>query len=216
MRVYVHGAGRRGRDAWPSAPEEDSVFASLDFSRPMDENVASLVALTSPGSLLVAHSAGAVPVILALQTGSLSVNGIVLVEPGLYDVARGADAIERHIDAMTRARDLSGAGDLFGYWSIVRPLMFGGPAERSRWGAEREMAARFEAKHPPWGFAVDASAIAGVPTLVITGGWNDEYETIAGVLERHGAAHQQLPGYTHRPQDHPEFEVTVDEFFRSR
>lgn len=181
----------------------------------MEENVASLAALTPRGAVVFAHSAGAVPVFLALQARALSLRALVLIEPGLYDIARGDAAIESHIDTMTRARALSSVGDLFGYWSIVRPLMFGGPAERSRWDAEKEAAATFEAKQPPWGFAVEASAIADLPTLVITGGWNAEYEAIAHVLEGHGASHLQLRGHTHRPQDHSGFAAAVEEFLHS-
>lgn len=216
MRVYVHGAGRKGREAWPSVPNDGALFSSLDFAAPMEENVAALTALTPNGSVVFAHSSGAVPVFLALQTQSLLISALVLIEPGLYDIARGNDAIESHIDAMTRARALSSVGDLFGYWSIVRPLMFGGDAESSRWDQEREVAAMFEAKQPPWGFSVDASTIAGLPTLVITGDWNAEYEAIARVLSEHGASHQKLRGNTHRPQDHPDFVSTVEAFLRTR
>ncbi|MBN8424668.1 alpha/beta fold hydrolase [Microbacterium esteraromaticum] len=212
MRVYVHGAGRQGRDAWPSIPDQGSRFASLDFTGPMDANVASLAALSPRNSVVFAHSAGAVPVFLAVQARQIAARALVLVEPALYDVARGVPVIEDHIDAITRARALSRSGDLFGYWSIVRPLMFGGPAERSRWDEERETAARFEAKQPPWGFGVASSAIVGVPTLVITGGWNAEYETIAGVLIEEGATHVQLRGVNHRPQDHSGFADTVERF----
>lgn len=178
----------------------------------MSENVASLAALTPRDSVVFAHSAGAVPVFMALQAYEIALRALVLVEPGLYDVARGNPAIESHIDAMTRARALARHGDLFGYWSIVRPLMFGGPAERSQWAKEREAAARFEAKQPPWGFDVDSSAITRVPTLVVTGGWNAEYEAIADVLKEQSASHIQLRGNNHRPQDHPAFADAVDEF----
>lgn len=64
----------------------------------------------------------------------------------------------------------------------------------------------------PWGHGVRPDVITGIPTLVITGGWNDEYETIAGALARHGARHVVLKGATHRPQDLLGFAAAVDEF----
>lgn len=218
MRVYVHGAGRKGRDAWPSATPADgsALFASLDFTKPMEENVASLAALAPRGCVVFAHSAGVVPAFLAMKAGTLSPRALVLVEPALYDIARGHDAIEHHIETMTRARALSSDGDLFGYWSIVRPLMFGGTADPSRWHTERELAASFEKKQPPWGFDVEPSAITTLPTLVVTGDWNAEYEAIAAVLVEHGASHRKLRGNTHRPQDHPGFETAVDGFLRAQ
>ena len=40
-----------------------------------------------------------------------------------------------------------------------------------------------------------------VPTMVITGGWNQEYEEIGKRII--GANLRTLTGYGHRPQDHP-------------
>lgn len=212
MRLYVHGAGRTGRDAWPSAAGRDDLFAGLDFARPIEENVASLVSAAPGASVVFAHSVGAVPVFLALQEQALSPRAIVLIEPALYDIARGHSAIESHIETMDRAREHAAAGDLFGYWTIVRPLMFGGEAEAPRWEQEREAVAKFAAKQPPWGFPVQASAISELPTLVVTGNWNEEYEAIASVLVTEGALHRKLPGNMHRPQDHPGFASAVEEF----
>jgi hypothetical protein len=57
-----------------------------------------------------------------------------------------------------------------------------------------------------------SETIACVPTLVVTGDWNDEYEAIAEELTVHGAEHRHLRGFGHRPQDHPDFPALVDEF----
>jgi hypothetical protein len=50
----------------------------------------------------------------------------------------------------------------------------------------------------------------GVPTLVVTGGWNDEYEAIASRIV--GARHVTLAGHGHRPQDHPDAAGVVRSF----
>lgn len=57
---------------------------------------------------------------------------------------------------------------------------------------------------------------AKVPTLVVTGGWNDEYEAIAERLARSGAERVELSGSKHRPQDHPGFESALADFLGSR
>lgn len=206
MRVYVHGSGRAGRDAWPCAPSDDAVFADFDPSLALEGKIDELAAITPLGATVIAHSAGAVPVTLAVAQGRIQASALVLVEPALYDVARGIPAIEHHIEVMTSARQRADAGDLFGFWSIVRPLMFGAPAEATSWNAEREFASRFASIELPWGHDITATMLAGVQTLVITGGWNDEYEAIAAVLMKAGATHVQLLGHEHRPQDHPDFE----------
>jgi hypothetical protein len=212
MRVYVHGAGRTGREAWPFASVDDAIFADLSAASTMEEKVAELHKLVPPESMVIAHSAGAIPVCLAIHQGVIEAEALVLVEPALYDVARGDLAVEHHVGAMTEARALAGAGDLFGYWSIVRPLMFGGPADPATWGADEEFAARFASLTPPWGYPITPETIAGLPALVVTGGWNSEYEAIARALASRGAIHEQLVGEDHRPQDHPDFESVVEQF----
>lgn len=212
MRVYVHGAGRPGREAWPRASTADATFLDLASATTVEAKILALKHQTPDGSTLLAHSAGAVPAVRAIASREVSITDLVLVEPALYDIARGMPEIERHVGAMTEARARSEAGDLFGFWSIVRPLMFGGPADMATWDSEREGAARFASIELPWGHGVTPDMIAGVPTLVITGGWNDEYEAIAAVLASHGALHRQLVGNDHRPQDHPDFESVVHDF----
>ncbi|MBX3092989.1 MAG: alpha/beta hydrolase [Cryobacterium sp.] len=206
MRVYVHGAGSSGRDAWPFAPDEGAVFADLAGMPSVASKLDALAELVPEGAVVLAHSWGAIPVVLAVAERRIQVARLVLLEPALYDVARGAPAVERHIASMTEARAHASDGRLFEYWSIVRPLMFGGPADRGIWDSEQAVAARFAAIEPPWGYDLAAEMVSGVPTVVITGGWNDEYEAIAAALTSAGAVHRQLVGARHRPQDHPDFE----------
>lgn len=210
MRLYVHSADRDGSSAWPSSGPSDARYLPLDLKRPLDEHAATLTDAAPRGATVFAHSAAAVPV--ALAAARLSPRALVLVEPALYDIARGHPAIEAHIAEITHAKAFADAGDLFGYWSIVRPLMFGGPADPACWESERAGVARFAARRPPWGFGVDAAMLRAIPTLVVTGGWNAEYDAIAEVLERHGAHRRTLPGQGHRPQDHPDFAATVETF----
>lgn len=91
-------------------------------------------------------------------------------------------------------------------------MMFGGPADAATWESERATAEWFASIELPWGHGIRPDMIAGVPTLVVTGGWNEEYEAIAAVLLAHGATHRRLSGHEHRPQDHPEFEAVVRDF----
>jgi alpha-beta hydrolase superfamily lysophospholipase len=169
----------------------------------------------APGAaVVVAHSLGAVPVALACAAGDLPVSHVVLLEPALYDVARGHDAVEAHVGPMTEAHGRARRGDLYGFWQVVAPMMFGREATREAWSEDEELAQRFAAMDPPWGHGIDASVFADVPTLVVTGAWNDEYEAIAERLTAAGAAHVRVPGARHRPQDHPGFEPALAAFLR--
>ncbi|WP_307366138.1 hypothetical protein [Microbacterium sp. W4I4] len=110
-RVHVHGAGRRGADAWPSAREKADEFVSFPPASTVSEQAHLLAQdFGSEPVILYAHSIGAVPV--ALASGRVRIAGLVMVEPALYDIARGAESIERHIGIVTEARaqaDATGA-----------------------------------------------------------------------------------------------------------
>jgi hypothetical protein len=66
----------------------------------------------------------------------------------------------------------------------------------------RAQTQRLRTTVPPWEVAVDRAVVAAVPTLVVTGGWSNEYEDVASVLAEAGARHVVLGGQGHRPQDH--------------
>jgi len=215
-RVFIHGAGRRGIDAWPTSDAADGDFVSFAPGSTIPEQVATLIDSYSDARVVLhAHSLGAVPAVLAAASDRLDVEGLVLVEPALYDIARGEHAIERHIAIVTEAREQAAEGELQGFWAIFRPLMFGVGFDVERWATERAAAERWASSNVPWGHGVRGGMITGIPTLVITGGWNDEYETIARALARRGAQHDVLAGAAHRPQDLPGFAPLVEEFTHS-
>lgn len=212
-RFYVHGAGRAGREAWPEQPGEGAVFADHSAC-PQMRRKADLVGEQCPDGdvVVIAHSLGAVPAALAFAAGDISASHMVLLEPALYDIARGEDAIERHVIPVTEALERAGRGDLFGYWQIVGPLMFGRKTTRESWQDDHDLAQRFADIDPPWGYEIEASVFAEIPTIVVTGGWKDEYEAIAKRLTHAGATHVRLSGAKHRPQDHPGFESILADF----
>lgn len=211
-RLFIHGAGRRGSDAWPAFDEDDGEFLSFPDGSAIAEQASAIRDGCATGrTTLFAHSIGAVPASLAVAE-PVEVVGLVLVEPALYDIARGDAAIERHIAAVTEARAIAALGDLRGFWALLRPLMFGGSFDEARWEDEKPVAERWAVTNVPWGHGVRASMLDGLPALVVTGGWNAEYETIAEVLAAHGAEHRVLSGAGHRPQDMAGFADLVAEF----
>ncbi len=212
VRFYVHGAGKGGRAAWPEQSDADAVFADHSATARMRAKADLVVEQAPDAAVVVAHSLGAVPVALAHADGRLAASHVVLLEPALYDIARGDHAVEDHIGPMTEARGLAQRGDLFGFWRIVAPMMFGREATREAWDEDEELARRFASMDPPWGHGIDASVFTDVPALVVTGEWNREYEAIAEQLVSAGAAHVLLPGARHRPQDHPDFESVLGDF----
>lgn len=209
-RILLHSTNRDPASAWPGVTGE---FLALDDAWSIDTQVAALEAAARADPIIViAHSRHAVPAVLAASNGSVAAHGVVLVEPALFDLARGDEAIEAHIGAVSEARDQAFAGNLAGYWAIVRPLMFGASFDRDRWHDERAFAERFAHVTPPWGHGVRDRMLDGIRTLVVTGNWNPEYEHIAGMLTARGATHVHLPGAGHRAQDVPEFAAALERF----
>ena len=90
--------------------------------------------------------------------------------------------------------------------------MFGGQATTDKWKSEEGKAAEFASRCLPWGHHIDADVVSEIPTLVVTGDWNQEYEVIATRLAEKGAVHVHLRGNGHRPQDHPGFADEVNQF----
>ncbi|MDN5756498.1 MAG: alpha/beta hydrolase [Arthrobacter sp.] len=213
MRIYVPGANRTGRAAWPKSTDDEGLYVSFAPDSPVEQRATLLGQLrtTEPGTV-IAHSLGAAPTLLAIAAGTLRPARLVLVEPALFDLIRGTASVEEHIAVMTRARKKAAEGDLFGYWALVKPRLFGGPALAADWPQDEPHARRFSTLPPPWGHDISPDLIEALPTLVLSGGWNEHYEAVAEVLARQGAGHRILPGSGHRAQDDPGFEALIASF----
>ncbi|WP_449408155.1 hypothetical protein [Microbacterium maritypicum] len=210
-RLFIHSADRPVQDAWPHLDADDAHAVPV----PPDASVADQTRMLlddarTARSVVFAHSLRAVPAVLAAESGQIA--GLVLVEPALYDLVRGVSSAERHIAIVSDARALAAAGDLHGSWAMLRPLMFGGALDETRWDAESSVAERWATSEVPWGHGVRRRMLSGIPALVVTGGWNEEYEAIAAVLVSLGATYRVLSGASHRPQDLPGFAPIVADF----
>lgn len=201
--VLVHGAGAAGAAAWRQGWAEGGHALDLADTRDVRTRAEVVAAATSEASVVVAHSHGAAPAVLALAIAAP--RHLVLVEPALYDVARGHPAIEAHVAEMARAQRALADDGVKGFWHVVRPLMFGGPFDEARWDEERATATWFAGVQLPWGHGIVADDVRGAPTTVVTGAWNAEYDAIADALVVAGASRVVLPGAGHRPHDLPAF-----------
>jgi hypothetical protein len=73
----------------------------------------------------------------------------------------------------------------------------------------RRSARRLRLQAPPW--EAPLHIVPGVPTLVLTGGWEPLYEEIAAYLQETGALHRVAAG-GHRPQDSAEGDRIIRSF----
>jgi pimeloyl-ACP methyl ester carboxylesterase len=202
--VFIHGAGRSGRPAWPTqaaAAPADWVFLDRhpDGDNPRRDADRTRQALNGEAGHLVAASYGANAAMLAACQDPDTALSIILFEPACFDVARGEPAVEAHIAAMApvyAAADDPAVSDM--EFSQRFAAAMGTPAPALPPDVLHARVARLRMLPPPWGHGI---GLVATSTLVVTGGWNDLYEQVATALVRHGARHVICRGRGHRPQD---------------
>ncbi|MFM9876376.1 MAG: alpha/beta hydrolase [Rhodoglobus sp.] len=219
--VFVHGSGRAGVDAWPNQVDwPGAVFLTRPGFGPGERPVttdfeaeAGLVERAcGSGAAVVAASYGGIAAIRAAGLAP-TVTSLVLCEPAAFSLARGRPAVGAHIAAvepiMRRATQLSAGefqNEFFGALGIVDVPPPGTPDELAA-------AERLRLQRPPWADLLDRSVFSRVPTLVVTGHWNKEYEEVAEELVVLGAQHRRIEGFGHQPQDSPAFHSVVTAFW---
>lgn len=207
--IFVHGSTSRSpADAWPRQVDlPNAVFTTMpgygDESPVAFAQVAweqRIIDACDGPACVIAHSFGG-PIAMAVASRRPDlIQALVLIEPAAYALARGVPAIEGHIARMSpvldRAADLE-PGEFWSQFLAAISQRQPRPAEPS----ELPRAERQRLLPGPWTLSTPADVASRVPTLVLTGGWNDEYEEIARRVV--GAEHRVLAGFAHRPQDHP-------------
>jgi hypothetical protein len=132
--------------------------------------------------------------------------------------ARGGDGLARSAERLAlvfahgagRAEAAAGADGIVGwsYGGVAAAMLHrsrrsarscsSSPRSTSSRASRRARAHGARRRHP-----VDPAALARTRTLVLTGGWSDEYEEVAAALVELGAKHEVLAGHGHAVADHP-------------
>ncbi len=81
------------------------------------------------------------------------ISGDVLDPATVAETVAGANAVLALFGQVKGSPRTLQADGLQAYWRIVRPLMFGGDFDESRWAEEQALAAWFSSVPPPWGYA---------------------------------------------------------------
>lgn len=222
--VFVHGSGSFGAAAWPKQHGLSLDFDCLYLRRhgfaadadpqPTDhERDQGIIAdALGDGGHVVAHSQGAVAaMMLAVERPEL-VRTLTLVEPACLSLTADLPATKAHIELMAplfaQRHALSDEDFLR---SFVRRVFAADSRMPATEDARRD-AARLRLQSPPW--EAPLSIVPGVPTLVLTGGWEPLYEEVADYLVGTGAVHRVAPG-GHRPHDTPEGDALIRAFLRA-
>lgn len=226
LAVFVHGAGAAGSAAWPRQRDDVRFDGSVFLTRPgfgdgeapratdwIAERDAVLHAV-GPGAHVVAFSYGGLAALLAAAEHPGRIRSLCLIEPPAFSAARGEPAVEAHIAAigpvMARRDELDSADFVVALLAALGV----GDVPRPRTHQELLAAERWRLTAPPWEAPIPTTAVSVVPTLVLTGGWNAEYDATAEALARAGASRTAIAGAGHRVQDHPAFTGHLLAFWR--
>lgn len=225
--VFVHGAGSFGSAAWPRqhgmALTYDALFLRRHGFDPVAEPVESSFAEDTAivlGSLandgrgaagghVVAHSQGAISAMMAAVERPDLVYSLTLVEPACLSLTAELPATAAHRELMQPLFDVRHQlGDEDFQREFVRRV-YAADLEELATQEEKRAARRLRLQAPSW--EAPLQIVPGVPTLVLTGGWEPLYEEIAGYLRDTGALHRHAAG-GHRPQDSPEGDRYIRSF----
>lgn len=224
--VFVHGAGSFGAAAWPRqhgmALEFDALFlrrhgfdaVAEPLETDFDADAAIVLAALADdgrgeaGGHVVAHAQGAIAAMMAAVERPDLVRSLTLVEPACLSLTAELPATAAHRALMqplySARHGLSDEDFLADFLRRDNPAEALSRGGRGTSGAGapapegRREARRLRLQAPPW--EAPLHIVPGVPTMVLTGGWEPLYEEIAGYLRETGARHSIAAG-GHRPQD---------------
>src|SRR5690242_6492650 len=225
--VFVHGAGSFGSAAWPRqhgmALQYDALFLrrhGFDAeAEPLETDFAedASIVLRSladdgrgvAGGHVVAHSQGAIAAMMAAVERPDLVFSLVLVEPACLSLTAELPATAAYralMEPLFRIRHELSDDD---YQREFVRRAFSSEAAVLSTPEARRTARRLRLQAPPW--EAPLHIVPGVPTLVLTGGWEPLYEEIAGYLQETGALHRVAAG-GHRPHDSVEGDRIIRSF----
>ncbi|GAC1488884.1 MAG: hypothetical protein NVS1B16_15780 [Pseudarthrobacter sp.] len=225
--VFVHGAGPFGAAAWARqhgmALKYDALFLRRHgfdaVAEPVESSFDADTAILlrsladdgrgAAGGHVVAHAEGAISAMMAAVQRPDLVYSLTLVEPACLSLTAELPATAAHRALMQPLFDVRHQlGDDDFQREYVR-RMFAVDLHQPESTEEKRSARRLRLQAPSW--EAPLQIVPGVPTMVLTGGWEPLYEEIAGYLKETGALHRIAAG-GHRPQDSVEGDRTIRSF----
>jgi len=185
------------------------------MAEPMESNVAADVAILinalvdSRGGHIVAHEQGAISAMLAAVERPDLVHSLCLVEPSCLSLTAELPATASYRALMEPLFDVRNQLNDADYQREFYRRAFSAETGGLDTLEARRSARRLRLQAPPW--EAPLHIVPGVPTLVLTGGWEPLYEEIAGYLQETGALRRVAAG-GHRPQDSVDGDQAIRSF----
>ena len=225
--VFVHGAGPFGAAAWPRQHGMALTYDALFLRRhgfdpvaePMESSFAEDTAIIlrsledegrgAAGGHVVAHAEGAIAAMMAAVERPELVFSLTLVEPACLSLTAELPATAAHRALMQPLFDIRHQLSDEDFQREFVRRMFAADLQEPATPEEKRSARRLRLQAPSWDAPLHI--VPGVPTMVLTGGWEPLYEEIAGYLQETGALHRIAAG-GHRPQDSAEGDRAIRSF----
>lgn len=225
--VFVHGAGPFGAAAWlrqhGMALKYDALFLRRHGFDPVAEPVESSFSVDTAiilrsladdgrgaaGGHVVAHAEGAIAAMMAAVERPELVYSLTLVEPACLSLTAELPATAAHRALMQPLFDVRHQLSDEDFQREFVRRMFAADLQEPATPEEKRSARRLRLQAPSW--EAPLHIVPGVPTMVLTGGWEPLYEEIAGYLQETGALHRIAAG-GHRPQDSAEGDRAIRSF----
>ncbi|WP_347757038.1 alpha/beta fold hydrolase [Agrococcus sp. ProA11] len=219
--VFAHGSGQVGRDAFPQQATAfpDAEFPVLAGYGDDGPTVGDVAVAAQSLAMRGAEADGVVGVgyggvIAAMAACMEQPAALVLIEPALFQLARGRPATAALIERVEPLYlDAARSDEDFGQ-CLVHELEDWDPTARVspdglRWSRRSRL------HGAPWRHPIDTGCLAETPMLVLTGGWRTEFEEVAAALVELGAQHEVLGGDGHRVTEHPACSERIRAFVES-
>ncbi|OAE02165.1 alpha/beta hydrolase [Arthrobacter sp. OY3WO11] len=225
--VFVHGAGSFGAAAWPRqhgvALSYDALFlrrhgfdsVAEPIESSFDEDTRILLNSLGDdgrgiaGGHVVAHAQGAISAMMAAVERPDLVYSLTLVEPACLSLTAELPATAAHIGLMQPLFNVRHQLTDEDFQREFVRRVYATDLQQPVTAEEKRSARRLRLQAPSWEALLHI--VPGVPTLVLTGGWEPLYEEIAGYLRETGALHRTAAG-GHRPHDSPEGDRIIRSF----
>ncbi|MFJ6155743.1 alpha/beta hydrolase [Pseudarthrobacter sp. NPDC092184] len=225
--VFVHGAGSFGAAAWPRqhgvALSYDALFLRRHGFDPLADPTESSfeedtrILLSSlgddgrgiAGGHVVAHAQGAIAAMMAAVERPDLVYSLTLVEPACLSLTAELPATAAHIGLMQPLFNVRHQLSDEDFQREFVRRVYATDLQQPVTAEEKRSARRLRLQAPSW--EAPLHIVPGVPTLVLTGGWEPLYEEIAGYLRETGAFHRTAAG-GHRPHDSVEGDRIIRAF----
>lgn len=220
--VFIHGMDSYGAAAWPAqhllAGNYDCLFlkrtgfdavappAATDFAA--DAKI--VIDALGRGGHVVAHAQGAVAAMMAAVQRPDLVRSLILIEPLLPSLTAelpATAAYSRRVQELFARSEVLGDAEFLMEFNTLLAITTAGTAEPVIRRAARARLQLPSAEAP-------LLIVPGVPTLVLTGGWEPLYEEVADYLESTGAKHVVLRS-GHRPQDTTDGAAHIEQFIEA-